>query len=223
MKLFLFYSALITTAIAISPSVEANPRIHTPTEVKQVSVGQNVRSFFETGRLRSEDQLLWQNRPPEDIPVRERSQSWQFIIFREGGFSFWMPPGVLSKEDINLNTNLGELNFLTLASDTEDRRYLVGYAASLTEEQKKNPQALLKALESEVVQKQDFKLIESRSINLEEYPGLELEFRGESETITMRVYLGENRVFALGVRYPTDNPTPRQTRAFLNALQLLDS
>jgi hypothetical protein len=188
---------------------------------QSIPTSRDLSSFFETGRLRSQDRILFQKPPDDVIPVREKSNSWQFIIFRAGGFSFWMPPGVLTEEKVVLETTVGQLNFRTLASNSESGRYVVGYAESLSEEQVKNPQVLLEAISKKAAPSDEFKLKEKRSVKLDSYPGQELTFEGADESITIRVYLVEQRVYAIGVRHPKDQPEPRKTRAFLNALELL--
>ncbi len=180
-----------------------------------------LSNFFETGRLRSEDRLLFQRPRSEVIPVAPQSNSWQFIIFKAGGFSFWMPPGVLTEETVVLDTALGQLRFRTLASNSDEHRYVVAYAESLTPEQLKNPQVLLKAIQERVAPANQFKLQQERSITIENHPGRELSFENAEEIVTMRVYLVGQKVHALGVRSPKTNPLPRQTRAFLNAFELL--
>jgi len=190
---------------------------HTP------SAGSEMRSFFETGRLRSQDRLLFQQPPSDVIPVRSQSNSWQFVIYRDGNSSFWMPPGVLTEETVILETSLGSLSFRTLASNAEDRRHVAAYARSLTPEQYSNPQVLLDAIQQKVAPEREFELRQERSITIDNFPGKELTFESAAEVITMRVYLVKDKIYALGVRYPRANPLPRQTRAFLNAFELLDS
>lgn len=186
------------------------------------SAGLELRSFFETGRTRSQDRLLFQ-RPPRDVmPVSPQSNAWQFVIFREGNSSFWMPPGILSQETVVLETELGSLSFRTLASNAEDHRYVAAYAHSLTQKQLNNPQKLLEAIQQKVAPVKEFKLKEERAITIDQFPGKELTFENASEVITMRVYLVQDKIYALGVRSPKANPLPRQTRAFLNAFELLE-
>lgn len=201
------------SSLPIIPSIEVAQQ--TP------SIGQEVRSFFETGRLTSEDRLLFQRPPSGIIPIREQSNSWQFIIFKEGGVSFWMPPGILTQETVALETTLGEISFRTLASNTENQRYLAAYAQGLTEQQIKDGDALIQAIRDKVTPENEFKLKEQRAISLDKYPGQELVFENQDEMITFRVYLAGNRIYALGVRYPKSSPQTRVTRAFLNALELL--
>jgi hypothetical protein len=195
----------------------------TPVWVAQQSIppSRDFSSFFETGRLRSEDRLLFQNPPNNVIPVREKSNSWQLIVFKAGSCSFWMPPGVLTEEKVVLETTVGLLSFRTLASNSEEGRYVVGYAESLTDEQAKNPQVLLEAISQKAAPPEEFKLKDKRSVTLDAHPGQELTFEGVDESITIRVYLVEQRVYAIGVRHRKDELELRKTRAFLNALQLL--
>jgi hypothetical protein len=188
---------------------------------QSIPPSRDFSSFFETGRLRSQDRILFQKPPDGVIPVRENSKSWQFVIFKAGGCSFWMPPGVLTEEKVVLETTVGQLSFRTLASNSEGGRYVVGYAESLTDEQVKNPQVLLEAIANKAAPSDEFKLSQKRSVTIDSYPGQELSFESAGESITIRVYLVGQRVYALGVRNPKDNPEPRKTRAFLNALQLL--
>lgn len=189
---------------------------HTP------NAGSEKRSFFETGRLRSEDRLLFQRPPSDVIPIRTQSNSWQFVIFREGNSSFWMPPGVLTEETVILDTDLGSLSFRTLASNAEDRRYVAAYAHSLTQEQSNNPQVLLEAIQQKVAPANEFELKQERPITIDNFPGQELTFENAEEVIAMRVYLVQDKIYALGVRHPKASPLSRQTRAFLNAFELLE-
>ncbi|HAC64343.1 MAG TPA: hypothetical protein DCF68_12580 [Cyanothece sp. UBA12306] len=211
---------LITLLLMGVQSVQANPS----REIAQnsPSAGQEVRSFFETGRLSSEDRLMFQNPPSGVIPLRQTANSWQFIIFKEGNISFWIPPGVLTQEQIVLATDLGPVNFRTLASHTEDRRYMVAYAASLTPEQLQDPLVLLQAIRDEVAPENEFQLKNERSIKLDSFPGQELTLENKEEIITIRVFFANKKIYALGVRYPKSDPQPRATRAFLNALELIE-
>ncbi|MGB5596827.1 MAG: hypothetical protein WBM62_22755 [Crocosphaera sp.] len=187
------------------------------------NIGREVRSFFETGRLTSEDRLLFQNPPDGIIPVREQSNSWQFILFKQGGVSFWMPPGILTEEKVLLETTLGDISFRSLASHTEEGYYIAAYAQGLTDKQIENANVLLQAIRNKVTPDNEFKLIRQREIKLDKYPGQELSFENEEERITFRVFLANNRLYALGVRYPKSTTDNRSTRTFLNALELLNN
>ncbi len=197
----------------IKPSVEIAQQT--------TNIGREVRSFFETGRLTSEDRLLFQTPPDGIIPVREQSNSWQFILFKQGGVSFWMPPGILTQDKVLLETMLGDISFRTLTSHTEDNYYIAAYAEGLTDKQIENADVLLQAIRDKVTPDNEFKLIRQREITLDKYPGQELSLENEEERITFRVFLANNRLYALGVRYPKSTTDNRSTRTFLNALELL--
>jgi hypothetical protein len=182
----------------------------------------DASSFFDSGRLRSEDQLRFQ-RPPANVPpVRNQSQGWQFVIFKEGGVSFWVPPGIVSDESVTLKTVLGEVKFRTLTTQANDRRYVAAYANDLTAQQVQSPGQLLNALRDRVAPADKFKLATERSITLNKYPGKELSFVGKETSLIFRAYLVGNRAYVVGVIYPNADPQPRSTRAFLNALELLN-
>ncbi|MGK7954546.1 MAG: hypothetical protein AB4063_04680 [Crocosphaera sp.] len=202
-------------SVPIKPSVEIAQQ--TP------SIGREVRSFFETGRLTSEDRLLFQAPPDGVIPVRNQSDSWQFIVFKQGGVSFWMPPGILTEDKVLLATTLGDISFRSLASHRDKQEYIAAYAAGLTDEQVKNFDVLLEAIKNEIPPEQDFQLTEQRAIFLDKNVGKELTFSNQEEIIILRLYLVNNRLYALGVRYPKSLTDTRSSRSFLNGLELLNN
>lgn len=186
-----------------------------------ISPGLNQRSFFETGRLREDDTLRFR-RPPSGVPpLREDSSNWQFIVFQEGNVSFWMPPGVLTNDEVILTTAYGDISFRTLVSNDGPYRYIAAHGTELTPAQVQNPDAILAAMRERVAPKETFKLTGDRPIKLGDYPGLELTFNSQTESITMRTYLAGNQIYAIGVVQPLKEPRDRAARAFLNALQVL--
>lgn len=202
-------------SVPVKPSVEVAQQ--TP------SIGREMRSFFESGRLTSEDRLLFQNPPDGVIPLRNQSNSWQFIVFKQGGVSFWMPPGILTQDELPLSTTLGDISFRSLTSHREGQEYVAAYAENLTSEQVENIDILLEAIQNEIPPDEDFKLTEKRAIFLDNNVGQELTFSNQNEVITIRLYLVENRLYALGVRYPKSLTDTRSSRSFLNGLELLNN
>ena len=132
-----------------------------------------------------------------------------------------MPPGILSQERVNLETSLGVVSFQALASNAEDRRFVVAYAASLNKAQLKFPGILLEAIRDEVAPAEEFNLVEEREIMINNYPGRELTLDNAKEIIKLRAYLVNDKVFVLGVHVPRSDPMPQQTRGFFNAFELL--
>ena len=202
-------------SVPIKPSVQIAQQ--TP------SIGREIRSYFESGRLTSEDRLLFQNPPDGVIPLRNQSNSWQFIVFRQGGVSFWMPPGILTEDEVLLATTLGDISFRSLASHRDNQEYIAAYAEGLTDEQIENIDVLLEAIKEEIPPGKGFQLTQQRAIFLDKNVGKELTFSNQEEIITLRLYLVKNRLYALGVRYPKSLTDTRSSRSFLNGLELLDN
>lgn len=211
------FGLLINSAVSLPINFSVLIAQQTP------NIGREIRSFFETGRLTSEDRLSFENPPSDVIPLRTQSQSWQFILFKEGRISFWMPPGILTEEKILLETTLGDISFRSLVSHSQNREYIAAYAPGLTDNQIKNPDILLQAIEEKIIPDNQFKLTSRRAISLDDNPGQELTLESEEEIIMFRIYFVSNRVYALGGRYPKSMTDTRSIRAFLNALELLDS
>ena len=202
-------------SVPIKPSVQIAQQ--TP------SIGREIRSFFESGRLTSEDRLSFQNPPDGVIPLRNQSNSWQFIVFRQGGVSFWMPPGILTEDEVLLATTLGDISFRSLASHRDNQEYIAAYAEGLTDEQIENIDVLLEAIKEEIPPGKGFQLTQQIAIFLDKNVGKELIFSNQEEIITLRLYLVKNRLYALGVRYPKSLTDTRSSRSFLNGLELLDN
>ncbi len=181
----------------------------------------NFSSFFDDGRLLNENQLRRQ--PPDPtIPVAQNSQSWQPIIFRSGGFSFWMPPGTLSQETVVLPTRFGDVSFRVVAANSDNSRYVIGYAEQLTPEQLKNPQFLLVAIANKVVPSQKFTLVRNQSITQGGVPGRELTYQSDSEVIVFRAFLRRSTGYVIGARSPkSEGVPPRKTTIFLSSFEFL--
>jgi len=185
--------------------------------------GSDFNNFFQEGRLPSENRLRVQSPSNPQITVDKESKYWQYVIFSAGNCSLWMPPGAMSTENVVLNTDVGKLSFRTLASNTDNSRYVAAYAEQLTPPQLANPKALLQAVRNRVAPSEKFQLKSERAIALSTYPGRELTLQSADETITFRVYLVQKRLYALGTKYANASPLSKQVDAFLNSFQLLDS
>lgn len=181
----------------------------------------NFTSFFEEGRLQSENRLRRQ--PPDPtIPVAQNSQAWQPIFFRAGGFSFWMPPGTLSEENVVLSTQVGKVSFRTLTANSDNARYVVGYADQLTNDQLKNPQLLLNAITNQVISTQKFTLVRNQPITQGGVPGRELIYQSDTAVIAFRAFLRQNTAYVIGAKTPkSEGVPPRKTTIFLSSFEFL--
>jgi hypothetical protein len=183
----------------------------------------NFNSFFEEGRLLNENQLRRQ--PPDPtLPVNQNSQFWQPIIFRSGGFSFWMPPGTLTQETVVLPTRFGDVSFRAVAANSANSRYVVGYAEQLTPEQLKNPQLMLVAIANQVVPSSQFRLVRNQAVTQAGVQGRELTYQSDTEVIVFRAFLRGNSGYVIGARSPKSAGVPsRQTTIFLNSFEFLSA
>jgi hypothetical protein len=187
-----------------------------------VSPGQEAATFFETGRLRSEDRLRFQ-RPPAELPaIPEQSRGWRFIISQQAGISFWLPPGIISDESVTLKTAVGDIPFRAIITHSDDQRFLIAYTTSLSPEQVQSPDKLLNAVRDRIAPPDRFQLTNNRPITLDGHSGRELRFGGQEESIVVRAYLVGNHAHVVGVIYSNANPQPQRTRAFLNAVELVN-
>lgn len=211
-KILLTVAILLPSAVALSPPLLAQGG---------GSPNQNLRSFFETGRPRSEDTLRFQ-RPPSGVPpVRTDSGNWQFIVFSQGNVSFWMPPGILSQDEVLIATSAGDLNFRTLTATDGDYRYVAAHARGLTPQQLADRQSLFNALRARVAPQETFSLLSERPVTLGKETGTEFTFASDQESIVFRAYLVGDQVYVMGVGQPRAQPRERVARTFLNALQWL--
>ncbi|AIE72776.1 MULTISPECIES: hypothetical protein [unclassified Synechocystis] len=193
-----------------------------PSQVMAQSPNQNLRSFFETGRPQSQDTLRFQ-RPPSGVPpIRSNANNWQLIVFSQGNVSFWMPPGILAQDNVTIPTAAGNLNFQTLTSTDDQYRYVAAYATGLTPQQISDPMVLFTAMRARVAPEETFSLMNERPVSLGNYQGSEFTFESDVERVTFRTYLVGDKIYAMGVIQPLNSTRDNASRAFLNALQLID-
>lgn len=191
-------------------------------------------SFFRDGQKLIEQevqrlQLQQQQQTPSEnlehpsqlLTVNEGSLRWQKFIFRDGGFSVWMPEGISSKETVILETVIGQLNFEVFTSNPPSWRFVAAYAQELTQEQLQDPQALLTAVRDGIIQKTAFKLTGDRNIPDNQYPGKELSMQDGDESITFRVYLIGGRVYVLAAGQKNAQGISSEVVSFFDSFRLL--
>lgn len=199
--LFSGFSIMIAPGVGLSRSIDFN-------------------TFFQEGQPRSQDTLILTPKQKPALPVTPNSQFWQYLVFRSAGLSLWMPPGTLSEENIVLNTASGSINFRAIAANAKDGRYVAGYAPNLTPTQLADPDKLFKAI-SEQISAGKFATKQNRALTWQERSGREVMLQSNSETIVFRVFLSEQKAYALGVRYPGLKPPSREVNGYLSSFQFL--
>ncbi len=181
----------------------------------------DLDAFFREGRTRAENTLILKpSKPDPAIPVNPNSQFWQYLVFQSAGASLWMPPGTLSEENIVLNTASGTVNFRAIAANTKDSRYVAAYTPNLTAEQLASPDKLFSAV-LQRISAGKFAVKQDRSVTWQGRLGREVMLQSNSETIVFRIFLSNQKIYALGVRYPGLKEPSRQVNGYLGSFQFL--
>ena len=178
-------------------------------------------NFFEESQenLDSEIQRFSQERPAPAFGLDSGFMAWQPAIFREGGFSVYVPQGVLTEEAEVMPTAEGELEFDVFAVHSSTRRFVVAYADR--PEEKADSTELLDTLRDAVIESTDFEVgLESDAI-LEGVPGRELQLSDDKESISGRIFLADNRIFLVGVRQLKAVENANLAATFLDSFNLL--
>ena len=181
--------------------------------------------FFKQGDelLEQEIRRLQDKKPDSvlNISPQPSSAAWHPLLFQEAGFSIWLPQGVFSEETIALEIPTEPIEFEVFSSHPPSEQFLVAYSPNLASERIKNPEAILKQVSNEIINETKFKLIQERSINLGKYQGKELQLQDNSETITFRIYLIEQRLYVLGASQQIEQYQKEKKLIFFNSFRLL--
>ena len=177
--------------------------------------------FFEESQqnLDSEIQRFQQERPAPGFSLDGGFMAWQPAIFRDGGFSVYVPTGVLTEESELLETAEGELDFDVFAVHSSTTRFVVAYA-DRPEERAEN-QELLDTLREAVIESTEFEVGLEADAELEGVPGRELQLFDAEESITGRIFLAEDRIYLVGVRQLKAVESASLAATFLDSFNLL--
>jgi len=191
------------------------------TEVAQRWDGR--QDFFEQGD-RQFNQEIQRLQSPQSDPLLsvDSGTQWQAIASASGGFSVWMPPGVLSQETRTLDTAAGTLAFEVLVSQVDQTRYVVAYTKPWNRGQPSD-QILLAIRDRLIRNSQNYQLESDRPISLGQVTGREFVLQGAGETRLFRFYLGRDRVYGIGVRQPGDRAQTQTATTFLNSFRLMET
>jgi hypothetical protein len=190
-------------------------------------------SFFQDGQqlMNQEIQRLQQQQqqqssqplehPSQLFTINEGQLQWQKFIFREGGFSVWMPEAIQSQESLALDTRVGTLNFEVFATHPQKFRFVAAYSDNLNPTQLSDPDALLGAVRDGIVAKTQFQLTGDRSISFAQYPGKQLSMQNGDEAITFQVFLVNQRVYVLAADQKEIEGLSTDVANFFNSFRLL--
>ncbi len=212
--------AFFLTPLIFAPSVLAQGRLDRP-------------SFFRDGQLQMDQEIQRLQQQPSPQPsqdIEHPSQlltidqgqlQWQKSIFREAGFSVWMPEGIQSEETEAVDTSIGNLSFEVFATHPKTARFIAAYSGKLDGTQVTNPQTILSAVQDGIITKRNFQLISQQNVSFGQYPGKQLSMQNGEETITFRMYLINQRVYVLAVGQKNSAGTSQDVMNFFDSFRLL--
>lgn len=196
----------------------------------------NRPTFFRDGQMQMEQEIQrfqqQQNQqsnsdsspvvPSPRLTIIEDQLRWQKYLFRDGGFSVWMPQAVVqSQETVVLNLGTNQLSFNVFASQPQSYRFVAAYSEPLTTEWTANPTDLLTLVRDGIASKTDFILLNDRSTSWKEYPARELTMQNKNEIISFKVYLVNQRVYVLAIGQKNKDAISTEITSFFDSFELL--
>jgi hypothetical protein len=215
---------LINTLVTV-PSVFAQGLLNRPSFFQD---GQRMMDQ-EIQRLQQQQQQQQQQQSSENtiehpsqlLTITDGSLRWQKFIFRDAGFSVWMPQGMQSQETVNLNTVAGKVNFQVFATHPQDYRFLAAYTTDNNLYKLGNSQAILQAVREGIIAKTQFNLTNRQSISFEQYLGEQFTLANGKEMIAFRVYLVKDKVYVLAVDQKSKMELSEDILSFFNSFRIL--
>ncbi len=210
---FLFLNLLVTTTTAIfntsfsSLNSNLSSSSNNMTTIQAQGFIDNRPDFFDKGRLQMEQEIkqLEQQNSQSILTIESGEIQWQNIIFKEGGFSIWMPAGTMNEETEIIETEKGKIQFKVFATHPASARFVVAYSDILNSHQLANKQNILPNFQKKIVNVTGFELSSDRSYNLGDIPGREFILKNDTETITFRIYLVGQRLHLIGASETAKN------------------
>ena len=181
----------------------------------------NRPDFFRQGfdRMQQEVNNLQQSsqkeNPSQLLTVQEGSLQWQKFVFQQANFSVWMPEGIQSQESLTLDTSLGIIAFQLLATHPSPWRFVSAYSDALEPSLlNKNLDEFFLSIRQAIIAKTQFELAEDKAVVFQTYGGRQWTMKNDQETMQFRVYLINQRIYVLAVRYPNSmaNSSPQSSK-----------
>ncbi|PZV17413.1 MAG: hypothetical protein DCF20_06155 [Pseudanabaena sp.] len=177
--------------------------------------------FFDEGQQLMDREIQRLQAPQASPLLTVQTTQWQPIISKTGGFSIWMPPGVISNETKSLETAVGKLNYQVVASQDGASRFLVAHTDDLPSSQLKNPTSLFGAVRTAILARTGLSKSSDRPISLGSYTGRELMMQNQQETFVFKIYLVERRLYVLAAKQKGVNSLSENATTFFKSFQLL--
>ncbi|MGK7906958.1 MAG: hypothetical protein AB4040_06970 [Synechococcus sp.] len=177
--------------------------------------------FFEESQASLDEEIASfnQERPAPGFGLDSGFMAWQPAVFRRGGFSVYVPMGVMTEELERIETAAGELEFDVFAVHSATTRFVVAYADRPAGDSD-NAQ-LLDTLRDAAIEETEFNLRLETDTEVEGTPGRELQMLDSEESIAARIFVAEDRVYYVGVRQLKSIESNSLAATFLNSFNLL--
>ncbi|AFZ45028.1 hypothetical protein PCC7418_2898 [Halothece sp. PCC 7418] len=177
----------------------------------------NQPTFFEEGREQFEEliQKLEQSQPNAELTIDESIQQWHPITSEDGGFSVWVPLGILFDDTETIQIGETPLIFRILSSQVSTGKFVVAYAdaPNLPTDQ------LFTAVKDALVQRTAFEITHVESITVDGNIGESLILRSDAGQISTYILLGNSRLYVVGVRQSQENLSSEVANRFLSSFQ----
>lgn len=214
---------LIFSFLSLSCPVLAQGRLDRPTFFQdgQRLMDQEIQRLQQQQTQQQQDAGAIEH-PSQLLTIDEGQLRWQKYIFQAGGFSVWMPQGIVqSQESVTLDLPEGKLAFEVFSTQPKSYRFVAAYSDPLTPDQLVNPSTLLASVREGIITRTNFTPISDRSLTGEQYPGLELIMKDGSEIIGFRLYLIEQRVYVLAAGQKNTDTLSTDANSFFESFRLL--
>jgi hypothetical protein len=121
--------------------------------------------FFQEGQYQLDQQiqkLQRQQREPKpqqkpEVPsslltIDDGTLRWQKYLFKDGGFSVWMPTAIQSQETKVLETSIGKVSFDVFATQPKSFRFIAAYSEPIQSQKIKDSKQFLESMRDSIVQ-----------------------------------------------------------------------
>lgn len=217
---YLVPTFLLVTVAFILP-VKAQFRTNRPTFFQDGfdQMQREIENLQQQQQQQTPQQLL--EHPSQLLTIDDGALRWQKYIFRDGGFSVWMPEAIQSNETVVLDTNLAQISFEVFASHPQNLRYVAAYSQPLDTTLLANPQKLLEAVREGIIAKTQYQLKEEQILSQLAYPTMLVSMENQGEMITFRISIINQRVYVLAASQTETNQIAENVQNFFNSFRLL--
>ena len=181
--------------------------------------------FFERGDEEFEKEIrqfeAGQAVPDSSLTIDEANRNgllWSRLVLRGGGFTIAIPQGTISEETKIVKTSQAEIEFKIVASHPKSSRFVAAYSEELDTQITSDPDSLLASARDRIIENNaGFSTNTDVDLIFENHTGKEFTLENESERITFRLLLIEQRLYVLAVNQPKDTISAESVAIFFDS------